>query len=562
MIPKKLHWIWVGSKPMPAQYVKFIERAKAMHPGWECRVWRDEDFRGFEAERRIREARSMAGRADIARYEILLREGGIYLDCDIELLRPLDALLGIADMVVCNEDAHIDKYCSIGFIAASAGHPVLRQMVNALLSTDPNSGPPNHVTGPYFFGRHLGCNHAVLPTQAFYPYLYNESSVVLEHRDLSGSFGIHHWGGSWLDGSLRVDKAIKEIQSGAYSVAFDTLRGVLRDEPDNQSALEVVGTLVFKAVCQMAEFLKLQPDPTSGFMVDLGAAYRKAGSFELLFERVEKVRDSVGQAAVNASAGGGTAIATDSQNTEGVRLSDSVAVRRNLKERLVTRSGTDDDKWVVPELVDLDMYRFEELAKLAPNGEVSVIDCGAHIGVFSSLCAEFFPHAIVHAFEPQPDNYSLLVSNTGLYQGRVKAMQAAVGVESGRLSLHKQGGVSDGFTGRWSMVPEDGGGQDSVEVDVIELRDYIRQLDKPVFLMKMDLEGFEAMILSHLTQQDLSQIGILVIEEHHVPIDHGHIRAAGHKLVFNPLGSDRHYVYINMETLVRLASEGYGISAV
>lgn len=37
-IPKKIHWVWIGSNPMPAEFVGYLERAKALHPDWECQV--------------------------------------------------------------------------------------------------------------------------------------------------------------------------------------------------------------------------------------------------------------------------------------------------------------------------------------------------------------------------------------------------------------------------------------------------------------------------------------------------------------------------------------------
>ena len=38
-------------------------------------------------------ARNLAERADVLRYEILRRHGGVYVDVDVECLRPLDDLL-------------------------------------------------------------------------------------------------------------------------------------------------------------------------------------------------------------------------------------------------------------------------------------------------------------------------------------------------------------------------------------------------------------------------------------------------------------------------------------
>lgn len=556
MIPKKLHWIWVGGAPMPQEYASYIERAQALHPDWSCRIWRDEDLEGFVTLDRIHEAATLAGKADIARYEVLAREGGVYLDCDMELLRPLDPLLEIADLVVCNEDEHIDRYCSIGFIAAVPAHPVLCRMVEALLDTDPNAGPVNETTGPFFFARHLGRSHAALPTSAFYPYHYSESPDVLANRNLSSSFGVHHWGGSWLPSSKQAALATKDAAGGRFQAAAQRLVEILKQEPTEAAAKVAYGRVAYQTICELSDFLRLEPQVGDEFFADLGSALFKAGSYESLLEGVVKARSAIEQ----------VARAAQPQQTQPPVVAspvDTPRVRATLKSRLQTRTGTDDDKWVVPELVDQDMYRLTELAKLAPDSQVSILDCGAHIGVFSSLCAEYFPYAQVHAFEPQPDNYGMLVQNTACYGGRVKPHQVAVGTESGILSLYKQGKPEDGFTGRWSLTPEDDQpGQEHVDVQVIDLEGFISRLDAPVFMMKIDLEGFEAKILSTLSSKALSNIGILIIEEHHLAIDHQRIRQAGHQLVFHPLGSDRHFVYINSAALARMTVDALPARAV
>lgn len=92
-IPKKLHIIWIGDEDKrPDQW---IATWRDQHPGWEFRLWGNADFhatdwtnqRHMEAMWKIEE---WAGVADLMRYEILYRHGGVYMDADTICLRPLD----------------------------------------------------------------------------------------------------------------------------------------------------------------------------------------------------------------------------------------------------------------------------------------------------------------------------------------------------------------------------------------------------------------------------------------------------------------------------------------
>jgi mannosyltransferase OCH1-like enzyme len=101
MIPKIIHRIWVGG-PMPDHYRQYGEAWEKLHPGWSFRLWTDEDFQNGwlqnqdlfdKAEQYVPKDAVGQFRSDVARYEILYRFGGVYVDCDVEPLKPFDGLL-------------------------------------------------------------------------------------------------------------------------------------------------------------------------------------------------------------------------------------------------------------------------------------------------------------------------------------------------------------------------------------------------------------------------------------------------------------------------------------
>jgi len=86
-IPKIIHQIWIGDKAEPPmQWIEtwskdFVEQ----NPGYVHVLWRDEDLKILEmVNRDLYDAEpTLPGKADIARYELLRRYGGVYIDADI-----------------------------------------------------------------------------------------------------------------------------------------------------------------------------------------------------------------------------------------------------------------------------------------------------------------------------------------------------------------------------------------------------------------------------------------------------------------------------------------------
>ena len=62
------------------------------HPGWQYILWTDEEIEKLNLVNKplYRACKSYGAKSDIARYEILYRYGGLYVDCDFECLQPFD----------------------------------------------------------------------------------------------------------------------------------------------------------------------------------------------------------------------------------------------------------------------------------------------------------------------------------------------------------------------------------------------------------------------------------------------------------------------------------------
>jgi FkbM family methyltransferase len=215
MIPQVFHRIWFGNKQIPSDYEKFWESWQRQFPQYTFITWRDRDLEKLPLSlEKVKEAKSIVTQADIARYEILFQFGGIYLDCDMMPYNYFDPAQFNCPLIVCNE-IKADTYCSIGFIASEPAHPVLRWAVEEIIKRPLGLAPPNRETGPYFFKEALMHGpYMKLPTENFYPYLYNEPLSAVIERDLSKTYGIHIWGGAWFEEEQNFKKVLQRLGKG------------------------------------------------------------------------------------------------------------------------------------------------------------------------------------------------------------------------------------------------------------------------------------------------------------------------------------------------------------
>ena len=95
MIPKVIHYIWLGGNPLPPMVLKCMESWKKFCPDWEIKCW-DESNLDIDINQYCREAydaKKYAFASDVLRFKVVNDNGGVYLDVDVELLKPLDDLL-------------------------------------------------------------------------------------------------------------------------------------------------------------------------------------------------------------------------------------------------------------------------------------------------------------------------------------------------------------------------------------------------------------------------------------------------------------------------------------
>ena len=94
-IPKIIHYCWFGGGPINPESRKCIESWKKYCPDYKIIEWNEQNFEISQNRyaQQAYEAKKYAFVSDYVRLAVLYEYGGIYLDTDVELVRPLDELL-------------------------------------------------------------------------------------------------------------------------------------------------------------------------------------------------------------------------------------------------------------------------------------------------------------------------------------------------------------------------------------------------------------------------------------------------------------------------------------
>lgn len=106
MIPKIIHYCWFGRNPLPPLAVKCIESWKKFLPDYEIKEWNEDNFdvNSIPYTREAYEARKYAFVSDYARFYILYHHGGLYFDTDVEVIRPMDDIIGRGAFMGCENE--------------------------------------------------------------------------------------------------------------------------------------------------------------------------------------------------------------------------------------------------------------------------------------------------------------------------------------------------------------------------------------------------------------------------------------------------------------------------
>lgn len=140
MIPKIIHYCWFapqGRGPqhdrgeMPQLAKDCIASWHKYMPDWEYKLWNEDNFdvNSIPYTQEAYEAGKMAFVTDYVRLYALSTEGGVYMDTDVEILKPLDDLLHLSAFTGYEGSKH--KPPVTGLMASEAGGQWVEEQLHA-----------------------------------------------------------------------------------------------------------------------------------------------------------------------------------------------------------------------------------------------------------------------------------------------------------------------------------------------------------------------------------------------------------------------------------------------
>ena len=224
MIPRIIHFSWLGHGPRPSSVERCIATWRRYLPSYQIMEWNEENF-DIHSSPYVEEAynrRKYAFVSDVIRGRALYDHGGIYLDTDVEVLKSFDPLLQYRSFW----GFEAGNFVATSTIGAEKGHELIKAYLDRyanryFLLPDGSCDVTTNVTVVTNLLRErglnldnsrqlIGNNNVIFPQSWFSPYDYRIGKL----HNLSDAYAIHHFAVTWSSPMARSISAAKRYASG------------------------------------------------------------------------------------------------------------------------------------------------------------------------------------------------------------------------------------------------------------------------------------------------------------------------------------------------------------
>jgi mannosyltransferase OCH1-like enzyme len=208
VIPKKIHYIWFGGKPLPEDAERCIASWKRFCPDYEIVRWDESNF-DLDSNAYVNEAykaKKWAFVSDYVRLWVLVNFGGVYMDTDVEIRDSLDPFMKHRAFSGFESPDAVPT----GIMACETGFPLFQELLDDYSSRHfiKEDGTYDLCTNVMAITHHCLAKGLVLnntyqeidgfalyPNDWFCPKSHETGVINLTEN----SVAIHHFSGSWVD---------------------------------------------------------------------------------------------------------------------------------------------------------------------------------------------------------------------------------------------------------------------------------------------------------------------------------------------------------------------------
>lgn len=209
MIPRKIYYVWIGNKNKPVSVISNIESWRRLNPEYEIIEINEDNFdiSSYKFVSQAYDQKMWAFASDVMRIDTIYKNGGIYLDTDVEAIKPFDKLIDSSSFWALENTGAVATGLVFG---ATKENPILKDILD--IYTDLNFNIDNQfetmtvpiVTnvlkkyGLKFNNRKqiLKSGAVIYPTPYFAPIHFWGGGKVSKK-----TITVHHYAASWLSES-------------------------------------------------------------------------------------------------------------------------------------------------------------------------------------------------------------------------------------------------------------------------------------------------------------------------------------------------------------------------
>lgn len=219
MIPKIIHYCWFGPNEKSEVALHCIASWKRHCLGFQFMEWSEINTKKYQNKfyRDAYRKKKFAFVADCVRAQALNEYGGIYLDLDMLLLKPIDSLMAL-DFFTGNE---VEGRAAYGLFGGKPKHRFFEKMKDFYDHTSFNqfSLPViTHTFSPIVNEQNLMRNEEIFTPEYFYALTYENRNKNYKKFISTNSYAVHLWDHSW---SISVQTSMSYLWRSLRTVVVD-----------------------------------------------------------------------------------------------------------------------------------------------------------------------------------------------------------------------------------------------------------------------------------------------------------------------------------------------------